>query len=71
MSLGFESNVIQRVDVRVLHDLAADLFYSNTGKDYIYGVNFGGYGRRELATLYLTRKLSLSRDASFPEVWSP
>ena len=51
--------------VRVLHEPTADLFYFDTDKGYIYGVNVGGYGRRELATLYLTGKLSLSRDRLF------
>lgn len=46
--------------VRVLHDRSADLFYFDTGKNYVYGANLGGYGRKELATLYLTGKLSLS-----------
>jgi len=51
--------------VRVLHDAGADRFYFDTGKNYVYGVNVGGYGRRELATLYVTGKLSLSRDRLF------
>ncbi len=46
--------------VRVLHDPDADLFYFDTDKKYLYGANTGGYGRRELATLYMTGKLSLS-----------
>jgi len=51
--------------VRVIHDPGADLFYFDTGKNYVYGVNVGGYGRRELATLYLTGKLSLSQERLF------
>lgn len=51
--------------VRVLHDSTADLFYFDTGKGWVYGANLGGYGRRELATLYMTDKLTLSRDRLF------
>ncbi len=46
--------------VRVLHDPAADLYYLDTGENYVYGANVGGYGRRELATLYISGKLNLS-----------
>lgn len=46
--------------VQVLYDQGADLYYFDTGKSYVFGVNVGGYGRKELATLYITGKLSLS-----------
>lgn len=46
--------------VRVLHAADTDLFYFGTESGYVYGADVGGYGRNELATLYLTGKLSLS-----------
>ena len=46
--------------VSVLHDEANDLFYFRTGDGHVYGDKVGGYARNELATLYLTEKLSLS-----------
>lgn len=52
---------VERWDlVRVLHREADDRFFFATVHDqYTYGVNVGGYGRRELATLYLTETLTL------------
>jgi hypothetical protein len=46
--------------VQVLHDGTKDLFYFATDDGYIYGKEVGGYGRDELATLYMTEKLTLS-----------
>lgn len=52
--------------VEVLHDQEPDRFYFKvTDPEYVYGARSGGYGRRELATLYMTESLSLSPDRMF------
>ena len=52
---------VERWDlVRVLHREEDDrFFFAPVHDQHIYGVNVGGYGRRELATLYLSETLTL------------
>lgn len=63
-SVDIGAGLWQRVDgweaVRVWHNETTDRFYFSTSDHFTYGSNVGGYGRRELATLYMGEKLSLS-----------